>query len=67
MITCPKCNSQQIVRQRVDSDWHNNPATQVNEDSCYTPYELKRINDARIQIDLEALICIDCDHKWDVS
>lgn len=67
MSTCPKCSSSAIVDQRIDSDWHNSPATQVNDDSCYEVDDLKRLAGGRVQYGLSASICLKCNHVWDVS
>lgn len=67
MSTCPKCGSLAIVEQRIDSDWHSSPATQVNDDSCYEANDLKRLNAGYISFGLSASICLKCNHVWDVS
>lgn len=68
MYTCAKCASKQLVCQRVDSDWHSNPATQVNDDSCYDADNLRALARSRVQCSVSATICLDCGHEglpWD--
>lgn len=64
MTECPKCKSKAIVNQRVDSDWHNNPAYAVNGKECYTPEQLHDLKNGRIQRDVDVCICLDCDERF---
>ena len=62
-MICTKCSSKQLVNQQVDSDRHNNPATQVNQDCDYDAYNLKRLQDGRLQRDVDTVHCLDCGHE----
>ena len=64
MIICPKCNSESIVNQRIDSDWHNSPCSAVNDEKCYNPKDWKRIDNGQMQIDVNIYHCLNCKHDF---
>lgn len=64
MIECPKCKSHAIVNQRIDSDWHSNSATSVNNQESYSPREWKQLENAEMQMGVNVLICLKCYHNW---
>lgn len=64
MTDCPKCGSAAIVNQRVDSDWHENPATQVNDSTAYTEQQIKDLDKGKLKFDVDVNICLDCNARF---
>lgn len=66
MNKCPYCNSTQLARFRLDSDWATGSGDffPINDDSEYTEEQHKDF-DKSWRPDIECIYCLNCERIHD--